>query len=272
MECIPLIIEPDPDDPDCAEVLVDGSIAGRPFRFMLDTGAVRTQVVADEPIAALPSHGQRVSPGVFATDAHALVMISDLVVGPLAAPALEVERIEAGQPDVCSALGMDVLGHRCCHLRFDTGMLILERSPAAGAGHALRVGDDGHAYVDVHWPGVTTARACLDTGAGITLVDQRFLHAHPGLFTPAGSSAGTDSTGARAEADMFMMTGAHIGGALFAPHKTASIDLSKPNAALAQPMDFILGYPTFRQANWLLDFPARRWALTRAPGSARRAR
>jgi hypothetical protein len=28
-------------------------------------------------------------------------------------------------------------------------------------------------------------------------------------------------------------------------------------------MDLILGYPTIRQADWLFDFPARRWAVTR---------
>ena len=37
MTRIPLIVEPDSDDPECAEVMVDGSIAGRPYRFVLDT-------------------------------------------------------------------------------------------------------------------------------------------------------------------------------------------------------------------------------------------
>jgi len=27
-------------------------------------------------------------------------------------------------------------------------------------------------------------------------------------------------------------------------------------------MDLILGYPTIRQADWLFDFPAARWAVT----------
>ncbi len=31
------------------------------------------------------------------------------------------------------------------------------------------------------------------------------------------------------------------------------------------PMDLILGYPTIRQADWLLDFPAKRWAVTSRP-------
>ena len=39
MPAVPLIIEPDPDDPDFANVLVDATIAGRPYRLILDTGA-----------------------------------------------------------------------------------------------------------------------------------------------------------------------------------------------------------------------------------------
>ena len=34
------------------------------------------------------------------------------------------------------------------------------------------------------------------------------------------------------------------------------------NSTLEYPMDLILGYPTIRQADWLFDFPARRWAVT----------
>jgi len=41
------------------------------------------------------------------------------------------------------------------------------------------------------------------------------------------------------------------------------VDLSRANATLDLPMDLILGYTTLRQANWLFDFPAKRWAITR---------
>ncbi len=64
MPLIPLTIEPDRDDPDCAETLVDGTIGGRPSRFILDTGAALTQIVADEVTAALASHARQQSSGV----------------------------------------------------------------------------------------------------------------------------------------------------------------------------------------------------------------
>ncbi len=42
-----LIIEPDPEDVEAAQVFVDGTIDGRPYRFLLDTGAARTCVQFD---------------------------------------------------------------------------------------------------------------------------------------------------------------------------------------------------------------------------------
>jgi hypothetical protein len=38
--------------------MVEGTIAGRPYRFMLDTGAARTQGFVDEVTATLSSHAQ----------------------------------------------------------------------------------------------------------------------------------------------------------------------------------------------------------------------
>jgi Aspartyl protease len=136
MRQVPLVIEPDPDDPGCAAVMVDGTVAGRPYRFLLDTGAARTQLETDEYTTALRTVTGDTSYGSFGIgSADSLVTIADLAVGPLQAATLEVTRDECGP-----------------HMR-------------------------NHATVE-------------------------------------------------------------------------------------HPMDLILGYPTLRQADWLFDFPAKRWALT----------
>lgn len=261
---LPLIIELDPDDPDCASVLIDGTIAGRPYRFVLDTGTARTKVVADEFTAALLSRAWHSSSGVFAASSNALVTVTDLVVGALVVPVLEVERMEVMRPGARNLLGMDVLRGHCCHFQFSNSSLTLETSPATTADRALQMDDAGHSYVDVEWPGVT-GHACWDSGAGITVVDQAFALAHADLFEEDGESVGTDSTGAQAVTRTFNMAGPMIGGAAFARHRVAMIDLSQPNAGLARPMDLILGFTTLRQANWLLDFPVRQWTLTDRP-------
>jgi predicted aspartyl protease len=260
MRGIPLIVEPDPDDPDCATVMVDGTIAGRPYRFILDTGAARTQVEADGYTAALSSVAGDSSSGVFASHAHPIVTITNLAVGPLQAATLEVTRAEPVQQYVRNLLGMDVLGQYCCHFRLDAGVLDLGTPPGHPPEHHLQMDSRGHFYVDVSWPGVT-GHACWDSGAGITVVNRDFWRGHPGLFEQIGTSVGTDVTGARAETPILLVAESVIGERPFGRHKVAVVDLSHINGPLDQPIDLILGYPTLRQADWLFDFPARRWTL-----------
>jgi hypothetical protein len=70
-------------------------------------------------------------------------------------------------------------------------------------------------------------------------------------------SVGTDATGARVEGPTYLVSQTWIGNMTFAPHRAAIVDLPRDGGR----MDMILGYPALRQAVWVFDFPARRWAL-----------
>ncbi len=259
---MPLIIEPDADDPDFATVLVDATIAGRPYRLILDTGAARTQLNVDEYTATLRPVGEDASSAAFgSTVTEPLVTVTGLAVGPVRIAELDVTRSERGLAQV---LGMDVLGQYCCHFRLEAGVLGLGREPRPGvqADMPLVLDRRGHPYVDVQWPGVS-GRACWDSGAGATVVDRAFWLSHRSLFRRVGVSVGTDAHGAAVETPLLLMAGPVIGRRAFSRHKVVAVDLSGVNAAADYPMDLILGYPTIRQADWLFDFPARRWMLHR---------
>ena len=97
MRQVPLIIEPDPDDPGCATVMVDATVAGRPYRLVLDTGAARSQLEADDYTSGLMPLGEDSSSGAFGgrvTDT--VVTITDLAAGPLRVATLDVTRGERG--------------------------------------------------------------------------------------------------------------------------------------------------------------------------------
>jgi len=259
MRQVPLIIEPDPDDPDFATVLVDVTIAGRPYRLLLDTGAARTQLDPDDYTSSLSPIGEDASSAAFGGRVtEAVVTITDLAVGPLRVAALDVTRSER---EAGGRLGMDVLGRHRCHFRFGAGFLDLEEPPGHRATNDLLVNRRGHAYVEVHWPG-SSGQACWDTGAGATIVNRDFWASHPELFEQIGTSVGTDGQGEQAETPLLLMAESVIGQRTFSRHKAVAVDLSVVNRTLDYPMDLILGYPTMRQADWLFDFPARRWALT----------
>jgi hypothetical protein len=65
------------------------------------------------------------------------------------------------------------------------------------------------------------------------------------------------------ETPMFIMSASIIGNHNFPPHKVAGVDLSQVNSTIDIPMDLILGYSTLSQANWLFDFPGKKWAITK---------
>jgi Aspartyl protease len=260
---LPLIVEPDTGEPDFATVMVDATIAGRPYRLVLDTGAARTQLNADEYTSSLhPGSGGASSAASNRSATGPIVTVTDVVIGPLRRVELDVSRTEHGRRNT---LGMDLLGHYRCHFQLGAGVVELETPSGVRGGHALARGPRGDVYVDVRWPGVT-GQARWDTGSGRTIVDRDFWLSHPDLFEHAGASDGNG-------APLLLMAGPVIGGREFSPHKAVAVDLSRVKAAVDHPIDLILGYPTIRQADWLFDFPDGRWMLTSShrPGPAGRS-
>ena len=74
-----------------------------------------------------------------------------------------------------------------------------------------------------------TATALWDTGAGITVIDQRLADSPPDAVEPADAPLSTDSAGA-----------------------TANTELAR-----------IAGYPTIGQARWATHIPSSRWCVER---------
>ncbi|AEV86634.1 hypothetical protein ACWT_5617 [Actinoplanes sp. SE50] len=256
MDGVPLIVEPDRDEPGCAAVLVDGTIAGRPYRFILDTGAGRTSIVADAELARLPRRGSQQSSGLVGTSTADLLILPELTVGPLSWTGLEVSSTDTGHPDLRNLLGMDAIGAYPGRFDFDRGSWQPAPTGTLPTRRPLDRGARGHILVDVEWPGVT-ARACWDSGAGITVVGKTFVARHPELFRSAGTSSGIDATGATVEGAAYWMAAARIGGRMFAPHRAVAYDMP----AGLDRVDLVLGYPALRQAVWVFDFPARRWSV-----------
>ncbi len=259
-----LIIQPDADEVDAAEVLVDGRIGGRPYRFLLDTGAARTSVARDDYTFSYASSEQNASSGVFAPTRDDLITVPSIEVGPIRRKNFTLVRAANPHPGIRSLIGMDLLKDWCCDFRFDENRVLMDANPASGveAWQDLLFDARFHPYVDVRF-GTAAARAVWDTGASLTVVDTNLIEKHPALFQAAGHSTGTDATGSSAETPMFVMAEAVIGGQTFPPGRVAGVDLAQVNASLEIPMDLILGYSTIRQANWLFDFPRRKWTISK---------
>ncbi len=262
-----LIIKPDEEEAEAAEVYVEGRIGGHPRQFLLDTGAARTAVLRDDYTATFAAAGQSSSSGVFARSNDDLITVPDIEVGPIAKKQFTLTRTAGTGPPNRDLIGMDLLKEWRLHFRFDQSWVVVEPAGEADASYTfydLFLDSKAHPYVDVRFPD-GAARAVWDTGASITVVDMGFVQRHPACFKETGHSSGVDSTGATQETPMYVMAGVSIGGAAFPPHRVAGVDLSPVNATIDVPMDLILGYSTLSQTNWLMDFPRQRWAIAKGP-------
>ena len=263
-----LIIKPDADEAEAAEIYVDGSAGGRAYRFLLDTGAGKSSVVADEYTTTFASAKQHQSSGVFANSSDDLITVPSIKVGSISRENFTLVRAASipGAGERSSLIGMDLLKDFRLHFFFDDARVSVDADDLGlevGADLLdLMMDDRFHPYVTVEF-GATSAKAVWDTGASLTIVDTNFVRKYPELFQAVGQSTGTDATGAQMETPMFRMTELVIGGQSFAPHRAAGVDLTAVNATLEVPMELILGYSTLRQANWWFDFPRRQWAVTK---------
>lgn len=263
-----LIIQPGTEDAAVAEVLVDGTLGNQPYRFLLDTGAAQTTVARDGYTATFGRLDTGYSMGVFASRAFELITVPTLTIGTITRHAFTIARRPEGDVDRHNLIGMDLLGAVCCHFLFDACRVSTDPAEAATSGlvfEELYLSPRSHPYITVQL-GDHSAAAIWDSGSGITVADLGFISRHPGMFRPAGQSYGIDATGAQMETPTFTMTAPTIGGCRIPAHRVAGVDLSGMNAAIQRPADLILGYTTLSRANWVMDFPGKRWAISKLLG------
>lgn len=238
--------------------MVDAVVDGQTRRFILDTGAARTQLVSVEGLKRKSAGVERGSGGVFASADHDLSVVPKLRVGPIAVGPLTVT-VVPGAKHARNLLGMDVLGRFRWRLSLQEASLTVEPEAQDVLAHDLCIGSRGHPFLELAWDGAV-ANACWDTGAGITIVDAAFVERHALPLIEEAASRGMDSTGAVHEIPTFVMHGLTIGAHHFRPHRVAVVDLSALNATAERPTDLILGFTTLSQVDWLMDFPSRRWS------------
>ena len=263
MSEIPLIIIPDKDDEDAAEIFVDGKMGQKKYRFLLDTGAAKTHVQIDAYTASFESIQSSHSAGVFAQSNYDLITVPSIEVGSIVKKNVIIARYTEDAPNLRNLIGMDFLKDFRCHFFFDEHRVLInvpEASPITDPCLELFLGKKFHPYVPIHF-GDVESNAVWDTGAGITVVDTVFIQTHPSLFQKEGSSVGRDSSGTQMATPMFTMTACTIGNKQFPPHPVAGVDLSHMNSTTEVPMDMILGYSTLSKANWFFNFPGKKWKV-----------
>lgn len=263
---ISLIVEDGVRANDSSTMYVQGFVGDKPYKFVLDTGAARTTIANDDFTATFKSESKTTTAGAFAKLQNDRITVPKIQVGPLFQSGLAIDRMEKGtEKNKRNLLGMDFLRMYAFYFLFDENKLVPLKPDQVKNEvkyQKLFMGERFHPYVDLAWKNGVAAKGVWDTGASITVFDSSFIAKNPGLFKRAGSSKGSDSSGTtEKDTDLFEMEAFSLGGQSFPRIKVVGIDLSVPNSTVKTKMDFILGNNVIRKANWVFDFPRKRWAI-----------
>jgi hypothetical protein len=262
MSVLNLLVKTDDESRQTAEVWVDGELEGTPCQFLLDTGCASTTLTSNAFTRGLKPVGHRSSSGTFGRAKYDLVNVSSISAGPISRKDLTISRAPEGGTDR-NLLGMDILRDYRLSFDFDKNQLSIgaDSSTDAELEYNEILMDRGLIpYVQVEADG-RRGNAVWDSGAGITLVDRSFVQKNPELFVPIGNEIGTDSTNTQRETPIFMMKALKVAARIFHTVKVAAVELRPHDSHVEIPMDFVLGYSVLRQANWVFDFPKRKWTI-----------
>lgn len=222
---------------DTAEVWINGVIEGTKQKFILDTGCATTSLFYNDFSSKFKSLGEHEYSSAFGKALSDTIEVKSIGAGPIQHANIQISRTRDGGNDK-NLFGMDLLSE------------------------TLHLDSRSIPFLELNLPS-SKAIAVWDTGAGITIVNREFFESHRDLFDSGGKTIGTDSAGKTFETEIYRMKSIRIGEHLFPAHRVVPLNLSHIADKTGHRMDFILGYSTLRLANWVMDFPNHRWAITK---------
>ncbi|MFP5520646.1 MAG: retropepsin-like aspartic protease [Bdellovibrionia bacterium] len=262
MNTIKLSYKYDDEHQDTAEVWIDGIVDGTPQRFILDTGCATTCLFYNDFSAKYTSFGAKQYSSAFGSATSESIKVAQIGSGPIQRKDILIARTEKGGNDK-NLIGMDLLKDSILHLMPSQQKVeILTSSSMNTQVQDLFLDSGSIPFIELDF-GEQKAVAVWDTGASITIVDLNFFKQYRELFHSGGKTTGTDSAGHTFETEIYMMKPIKIGEHLFPTHRVVPLDLNHLGPKTGRGMDFILGYSTIRYANWLMDFPGRKWFIAK---------
>jgi hypothetical protein len=161
-----------------------------------------------------------------------------------------------------SALGIDLLSRRPFSLtfRFKPSLHLDPKAPRK-LFSTLEVGSH-HLFTVPLAIGKVDSRAMWDSGAGITVVDEKFIQSHPENFKATDDfETATDGTGKSIPVKAFRAKVIKIGHRTFRNSRVIATDLSVLRANGNPPVQAVIGFNLIRKCDWYFDAKQTKWSV-----------
>lgn len=255
------------------QVFVPCSFDGHGTNCLFDTGSSMEIAKNDSFFRNYPAVGQVCSTGASGQRTCSDVIdIKNLMVGSINWGAVKAQRRDDNQscsggagsiPSLVGEVFRKHLGQRV-ELNFGNSGAGMRVDAAGGAGSnrfTLAL-DNTFMMLDVGFGGGTPVQTLYDTGAGLTVMDQKWADQNPNGLQFLAETQIQDSSCAKIPAKIYQASGITVGGRNAGNAFIVAIDLSPIQRALGEQVKGILGFNVITKYNWSVDLKSNTYSIT----------
>lgn len=109
--------------------------------------------------------------------------------------------------------------------------------------------------------GNLTVRGIWDTGAGVSAMDEEFIHKHPEIFKLFREDKIGDSSGKQVSIKVYIASELVVGGRVLKDVVVYGVSFAPFRKAFGEKNIFVFGYNVISQMNWYVDLKTKTWAV-----------
>ena len=252
------------------QVFVPCSFDGHGNTCLFDTGSSMEIAKNDSFFQGYPAVGQVCSSGASGQRTCSDVIdIKDLMVGSIDWGAVKAQRRDDNQscsggagsiPSLVGEVFHKHLGHRVNFNFGNSGAGMQVDDGGAGSNPMSLALNNTFMLLNVGFGGAAPVQVLYDTGAGLTVMDQKWADQNPSGLQFLADTQIQDSSCAKIPAKIYQasnvsIAGQNVGGFIVA------IDLSPIQRALGEQLKGIIGFNMITQFNWSIDLKSNTYSI-----------
>lgn len=231
---------------------IELTLNGKSRFFLLDTGAVTSNLSLDEQTKPLPIVKENTSTGASGKAAMSqIVSIKEIKLGNHVFPNQTISRSNV------DLAGLDLLGSFVFQIDLKNKELTLLKS-IINESLDLQKLKTGHIVIPAKISTLKTG-ALFDTGADTTVINKRFIAEHPNLFKWIRKESGTDAHGNIIDSDIYSCNEFWVESWMISNIEMATFNFGSHMEEKMEGIPIILGNNVISQAKWVFDINRLKW-------------